>query len=1183
MSRDIGVWLEELGLGQYAGAFVDNDIELEVLPELSDGDLKELGLSLGHRRKLMKAIASMPAAELREATAEVQAKPRRAGGRNRAERRQLTVLFSDLVSSTTLSQRLDPEEMRDVLRAYQNAVSGEVARYEGHVAKFMGDGVYAYFGWPKAHEDQAERAVHAALGVLRAMRRLTLPDDIALDVRIGIASGQVVVGDLLGDGLAEEVAVTGETPNLAARLLEIAAPGQIVIAEATQRLIGNVFELRELGRREIKGFAKALPVWQVMDVSRVESRFEATSRQTETAALVGRTHELGLLIDRWQQAKAGEGQVVLLSGEAGIGKSRLVQALRAHVAEEVHFRLRYQCSPYHTNSALYPIIGRMERAAGFSAGDSAAQKLDKLERLLRLSGTDIASHMPSFASMMSLPLLDRYPEVERPAEQQKEHIFAALIDQLFALAARRPILSIYEDAHWIDPTTRELLARIVARIAGAPVLLIVTHRPEWSLDEVAGHDHVSPLILTRLAGSHSADMVRSIAGRPLDDDLVARIASRTDGVPLFVEELTRSIVEAGVEDIAEIPDTLQGLLQARLDGLTPEVREVAQVGAVIGREFRRDILARVIDETRDLDQMLEQLTASRLVLPAGSAARKSYVFRHALMQEAAYNSLLLRQRRDYHRATAEALIELAPEAADLAPELVAQHFAMADQGVRAIPYWQRAGERALSRSTMVEAIQHLRQGMQAIEALEEGPERLDLERQFYLMLGEAHLKGGFDPKEAMRLFNRAARLARLTRASDDLVRAALGFEHAEFYASQPEDASVTLLNEALGLVGDGDSPERTRVLGCLSRALSTIGRTNEALEAGREASQMARRVGDRRALFEIQFNNYLLAAAADLLGAQDALREANALAQQLGDVDILARSSALQGYNQILLGDIAGFKVIHEERRALATRYELQLQNWTVTSGDALLAILHGDFDAAERYAELALTKAGTMEAATGLYGMQMFTIRREQGRLAEVAPIFKRFVDDNPGESAWRPGLALIATDLGFLEPARASFEEMAADGFDLPIDAKRTATLSYLAEVCARLENAEYAERLYELLLPYQDFTVTVGTMVVCYGAAARYLGLLATTMGELDKAEGHFEAAIELNAKMDARPWLAHSQADYAAMLCRRSGPGDGARAEELLQAAWQIAQACGMVMLEDRIKLLREQSAGGASRM
>ena len=544
---DVVVWLRSLGLGQYEKVFRENEIDETVLPSLTAEDLKELGVAaLGHRRKLLDAIAVLrgdanatPAAAPGPAT--VEASPR-----DNAERRQVTVMFSDLVGSTALSARMDPEDLREVISAYQKCVAETVRRFGGFVAKYMGDGVLIYFGYPQAHEDDAERAVRAGLEIVAAVT--ALKSALTLQTRVGIATGLVVVGDLIGSGEAQERGIVGETPNLAARLQGIAEPNMVVIAEGTRRLLGNLFELEDLGAKDLKGIAGPVRAWAALRASSVEGRFEALHGSGLTD-LVGREEELELLLRRWSRAKTGEGQVVLLSGEAGIGKSRLTAALLERLATEPHTRLRYFCSPQHTDSAFYPIIGQMERAAGLAHDDTPQAKLDKLDAMLAQTSTS-KQDAALFAEMLSLPNDGRYPALELAPQQRRQKTLEALTAQLVGLASQHPVLMIFEDVHWIDPTSLEALNRTVDRIKALPVLLIVTFRPEFNAPWM-GQSRVTGLTLNRLGEREIASMIDRVVGnKMLPPNIRQDIIERTDGIPLFVEEMTKAVLEAEGEGAA---------------------------------------------------------------------------------------------------------------------------------------------------------------------------------------------------------------------------------------------------------------------------------------------------------------------------------------------------------------------------------------------------------------------------------------------------------------------------------------------------------------------------------------------------------------------------------------------------------------------------------------------------------
>ena len=735
MAGDIREWLKGLGLGKYAETFAENEVEFRVLPELTGEDLREMDVPLGPRKLLLKAIAELQVDGGAAKAAASEALTQGAAA-TEAERRQLTVMFVDLVGSTALSSELDPEDLREVMRSYQDAVAGVVARYEGHVGKFLGDGVLAYFGWPRAYEDQAERAVRAGLEATAAVANVRLESDRTLLARVGIATGQVVVGDLVGTETSDAEAVIGETPNLAARLQDVAAPGQVMIGATTQRLIGTVFELEDLGRQDLKGFSEAIPVWRVIGEGRVGSRFEMT-RGAALAPFVGREHELGLLLERWATAREGEGQVVELSGEAGIGKSRIVRTLQAAIAKETQFQLLYQCSPHHTNSAYYPIIRRLEGAAGFTSDDDDEARLDKLEALLRLSGQDIGAAAPWFAALLSLPGEKRYGEIDLTPQQRRDRTSKVLLDQLWGLARLRPVLFVLEDAHWIDPTTREFLEQMAPGIADASVLMLITQRKEEARP-LAALSHLTSITLNRLSRAQGKKIIRAAGGAAFPDQVMDQIVARSDGVPLYLEELTRAVAEAGGEaSEADIPQSLQASLTARLDRLG-EAKQIVQIGAVIGRDFGHDLLVAVVDRPeKELAGALDRMVGSELVFRGGVPPDVTYTFKHALVQDAAYQSLLRRTRQDVHRQVAEALESRFPEVTQTQPELLAHHYTEAGLAGKSVPYWYNAGHHAIERSANLEAIAHLTRGRALLIEQPASAERDAQELDYCLALGPA--------------------------------------------------------------------------------------------------------------------------------------------------------------------------------------------------------------------------------------------------------------------------------------------------------------------------------------------------------------------------------------------------------------------------------------------------------------
>ena len=775
---DLGTWLRGLGLAQYEPAFRDNDVDGEVLPELTEADLERLGVaSLGHRKRLLKAITALQADTVPPAIAAKGPVEEPDGGRGTvgAERRQLTVMFVDLVGSTALSARLDPEDMREVLRAYQNTVAGEIARVDGHVAKLMGDGVLAYFGWPCAHEDEAERAVRAGLAITEAVDRLATPAGGTLAARVGIATGLVVVGDLVGEGAAREEAVVGETPNLAARLQEAAAPGAVVVADDARRLLGEVFELRPLGPVTLKGFAHPVAGFRVLGERPAGSRFEAR-RSGRPPPMVGRDQELALVLERWRQAAAGEGQAVLLVGEAGIGKSRLVRAVLDVVEGEDHTALRYQCSPHHTGTALWPVARQLGFAAGLDPADTGGAKLDKLEALLRQGVEDVAEAVAVIAALLGIEAGGRYPLPDLTPQQRRARTLAALVGQLLGLARRRPVLMVLEDAHWIDPTTLELLGQVLERIAGARALVLLTSRPD-NQPGLGGHPHVTRLTLNRLGRGPTEAIAARLAGdQRLSPEVLGEIAARADGVPLFVEELTKAVLEAGVTSPGTmVPASLHDTLMARLDRV-PGVKEVAQVAACIGREFAYPLLAAVSPLPEPgLRAALDRLAAAELVFNRGEPPEASYAFKHALVREAAHESLLKSRRQQLHARIARALEERWPETVKAEPELLAQHCAEAGLVEHAVEYRRRAGQQALARSATAEAVAQLSRGLELLAGLPDGPERRRREVGLQLGLGPALIAAkGFAAPETGRAYARACELCRESGDTQRLFPALFG-------------------------------------------------------------------------------------------------------------------------------------------------------------------------------------------------------------------------------------------------------------------------------------------------------------------------------------------------------------------------------------------------------------------------
>jgi class 3 adenylate cyclase/predicted ATPase len=759
-------WLDSHGLSEYTERFAENRIDLTILPDLTDEDLKELGVLLGDRRRILRLIADLAPKPQLPAT---PGSPPPEG----AERRQVTVMFADLVGSTALSTGMDPEDLRDVFAAYSNCAEETVSKFGGNVAQYMGDGILVYFGYPHAHEDDAEQAVRAGLELITAVAGLKTR--VPQQLRVGIATGVVVVGN-------QTPSIVGETPNLAARLQSIAKPNMVVISEGTRRLLGHLFELEDLGTQDLKGISAPVQVWAVLRPSSSTSRFEALHPSGMTT-LVGREEEYELLRRRWARAKEGAGQTVLLSGEAGIGKSHLTVAFAERLKGERFLRIRCFCSPQHTNSALYPIIDHVERSAGFARDDTLQTKLDKLDTLLRQSWSS-AEDSSLFVEMLSLPSEGRYPTLELAPRQRRQTTMDALVRQVEILSNSGPLLIIFEDAHWADPTTLELMGRLASHIANHRVLMVISFRPEFEAPWIE-QAHVTALALTRLAPRDVDVMIDHIVGNSALPATVRQdIIERTDGIPLFVEEMTKAVLETASEDAARrvagsvpspalaVPASLHASLMARLDRLGGS-KELAQIGAAIGREFSHELLAAVASRPEaKLEMQLDRLVRAGLLFRQGAPPDAAYLFKHALVQDAAYGLLLREPRRHLHARIAETIESRFSQTAENKPEVLARHWAEAGDFERAAVLWGNAARRSAQRSALVEAEEQLERALEMIAALPSTPllRREEIKLQVELITPLLHVRGYAAPA---------------TRAAVD--RARYLIERAEQLGESPED------------------------------------------------------------------------------------------------------------------------------------------------------------------------------------------------------------------------------------------------------------------------------------------------------------------------------------------------------------------------------------------------------------
>lgn len=769
---DVAAWLQGLGLAKYVKDFEDNEIDFAALPHLTENMLEQIGLPIGPRAKLLAAISELapsPATD-RENKTQERVIAETSAHQEHAERRQITVMFCDLVDSTKLAGCLDPEDLRFVMQAYQRACRAIIERYEGHVARYLGDGILAYFGWPAAHEDAAERAVRAGLEVVEAVKALAGPEP--LSVRVGISTGIVVIGETgLADPSAPSDAV-GETLHVAARLQTLAAPNSVVIAEATNRLVSARFDQEALGPQNLKGVAEPVQVFRVRRAREASSRFQAAHAEALTP-LVGRRAELAFLQERWRNAKDGEGQVVFVSGVPGIGKSRIIHELEKWIEGEARFSLSFQCLPHCMQSPLFPIIQQIERLGDLTAEDSDEVKLHKIEKLLSTATEQIDKTVPFVAEMLSIPIEPRYAPLALSAQQVKAQTLFVFVDLLLGLSANGPVFCLLEDAQWIDPSTQELLDLVVGQIEKARILLVVTHRPEYQLRSGI-HGNVSGLTISRLGRRDVAEMAQlALRDQLVSTAVVKRIIDESDSIPLFVEELARGVIGSrgvNANGLNEqhtapsaswvVPDSLRDSLVARLDR-APQARNVAQIAAVVGREFSYDMLLRVSSlSNSELDSALAHLKESEIVQLIDNRPSPRYAFKHALVRDAAYDSLLKSSRREIHSRVGSIIWKEWPDIVASQPELLAHHYGLAGNAELAMRYWLLGGQRARNRSANLEATGQLQKALECLELLTETRERKETELEIQLSLGLCFIAvRGYSADDTRKSFERACNLS----------------------------------------------------------------------------------------------------------------------------------------------------------------------------------------------------------------------------------------------------------------------------------------------------------------------------------------------------------------------------------------------------------------------------------------
>ena len=807
-------WLEGIGLSHYTDLFAQHRLDLDVMGDLTESDLVELGLPLGDRKRLQRAMTALFRAETAEKP-DAAARPqiRTEVG---AERRQLTTMFCDMVDSTSLSVQFDPEDVRDMIASFRETCVRVVKHYEGFAARFVGDGILVYFGYPTAHEDDAERAVRAGLEIVRVLStaraiepRGALSHSPA--VRIGIATGLVVVGDLVGQGTEERDSAVGETVNLAARLQGLAPPNGVVISTSTQSLLKGKFDYRDLGVHVLKGISEKAQAWHVMRASRVETRF-AAAMGTRLTPLVNREEEIALLMGRWQQAKEGEGQVVVKFGEPGIGKSRIIQEIFERIAGDRHGQVSFQCSPYYTSTAFYPFAEQLKFSLGLDREDASVQSLASLETAIAAAHGDIEQVAPLFAVLLSIPTGDRYPPLELSPQQQKDATVAALVNHFLGLAREQPLVIAFEDLHWIDPTSREVIDLLVDRAQNRAILVIITARTEFQPSWNA-HSHITTLVLSRLSRQLRATLVERVAGRELPKEVIEEIIVKTDGVPLFLEELTKTVLESNLlterhgryvlsgpwRQLA-IPATLTDSLMARLDRMGP-FKRIAQIGATIGREFSYETLHAVANTPAEqIEAALNHLEEAGLIMRRGHPPDALYSFKHVMIQNAAHASLLHSERRKLHSRIAQVLAEMYPEKTEREPELLAHHMTESGQSESAASFWLKAGKQAAKSGANLEAIGHLGRGLSVVQANARMQGADEMELELRIALGNALIAAkGYAVQEVEENYVRALELGQQLDDDEKAFAATRGLWVCHFIRAdltRAHDLSVELLKFA---------------------------------------------------------------------------------------------------------------------------------------------------------------------------------------------------------------------------------------------------------------------------------------------------------------------------------------------------------------------------------------------------
>ncbi len=1107
------------------------------------------------------------------------------------ERKTVTALFADIKGSTALEQDLDPEEARRIIDPALKLMMDAVHRYDGYVVQSTGDGVFALFGAPLAHEDHPQRALHAALRMQDELRRyaaaLRERGRAPIEIRVGVNTGEVVVRVIeTAEGHAEYTPI-GHTTNLASRMQTVAATGTIAATDETRKLCEGYFTFRSLGPTRVKGVSESVNVHEVTGLGPLRTRLQASARRG-LSKFVGREAELRQMKHALELAKSGHGQIVAAVGEAGVGKSRLFFEFQV-VGQPGCLTLETLSVSHGKASAYLPLIDLLKNYFGILQEDEPRQRREKIGGKILILDRALEDTLPYLFTLLEVAesedLLARMdPEIRR------RRTLDAIKRLLLRESLHQPLIVVFEDLHWLDEGSRALLNLLADSIGTARLLMLVNYRPEFT-HNWGNKTYYTQLRLDPLDADSGEEMLKAL----LDEgrDLVALkrvITEKTEGNPFFMEEIVQSLFEQGAllrngsiklaksMSTIQIPSTVQAVLASRIDRLPPEEKDLLQTLAVIGKEFPFRLVREVSGKADDeLERLLSELQIAEFIYEQPAVSDVAYVFKHALSQQVASGSALLERRRVLHERVARVLEAQFPEMVETQPELIAHHYTEAGLGAEAVPYWHRAGERSLQRWANLEAINHLKKGLELLGSNGDAPDRkrpADEARRcsLLLILGDAQFQAG-EFLEARETLLRAADVARSLGSTDSLVRAGLALVHMTHNVGLPAPETVRLLEEALQKLGAEESPLKARTLGGLARYLGVTGERQKLMVYAPQAEAMARRLGSPDLIA------YSLLGTFFTLMEPEHAEQRLAIATEMLEHGTAAKDEALmfeghwwRGYCLLELGDVveADAEVDAWGRWMEETNQPFYLS--IAAMFRAMRALMSGRFEDSERRAQQAFAIGQRLQTdtAAGLFGLQMFALRREQGRLKEVEAAIRVFVQQHSAAAAWRPGLAVMYSELGLTTDARAEFDTLAQHDFaDLPRDAVWMGTMTYLADICTCLGDRSRADTLYRILKPFAGRNVVVSNGAACYGALSRYLGALATTLERWDDAARHFEDALAMNARMDARPWLAHTQEQYATMLLARHQSGDRDKAAALLEAALATTRELGMRALDERI--------------